>query len=998
VKTTSQLTKAGTSGSICFFGLFSGWWLGESDGRIGSPLLSHEDWDTRLRRAGFDGCETVSLDNERPYQLNSNIIARPSADFTYRKNVSLLSGAFQTHPLTHQVETLLREKGYQTNHYRWGEERLPPAGHDLISFIDLDQPLLQSPSEDDWHRFLQTAQSSQQAIVLWLTRPAQIEAEDPHSALVLGVARTLRIELGAQLATLELETCNTPEAADAVIQVLRRVRRCKDGPANLDPDMEFAWTKGQVNVARFHQFSVPDALQQSPVAADIKTLAMHKRGQLQTLYWKGETLPDLPSDQVQIQTIAAGLNFSDLFMTNTADGLDNSAGTLGMEGAGYVTKVGTDVEHVMVGDRVLFIGANSNGMATQVQRPALLVLPIPSQLSFEEAASMPVVYTTLLLGLLGKAQLAKGQSVLIHASSGEFGAAAIHIARWVQADIYCTVESDYEANLLEKKLLIPRHRIFNLQNVGFQEDVVAATDGIGIDCVLNTSEELMPGSWECVASNGCLVHIGQGDLNGLAHAAPGKFRHNRTFIGVSLRPYLVSNKIMVSRLMTSMIQLYMDGHIRPVYPTFMFDADQIKTFLQGMQNGTQLEKIIVRFPEEQETLMWTPGISKPCFKGDRAYLLVGGMGGLGQAIATWMVTHGTKHVIFLSRSAGKSDDDRTFIHELEMMGCSAQTWAGDVADADTVKRVIDAAPMPIAGVMHMAMVLRDVGAIEMELEDYQAVIRPKVHGAWNLHNALPNDALDFFVVFSSVIGLFGHYGQANYAASNTFLDAFVQYRRNQGLPASAIDIGAVDDVGYVSSTPAAQKTMLTDYGRLVTEQEFLDVLQLAIARSSTCKDQLIESDELQYPSQITHALECQLPIMHPQNNVIWKRDPRMAIYRNIETVANATDVSPSGIKPFLDALKADPSQLDQAAAATFLAGEIQTCVARLLGRTEADEPLDLALTLSSAGVDSLVGIELRGWLKQNLGVDMSVLELMNGGSIQRLGEMAAKTIKRRLGQ
>src|SRR5204863_4445100 len=165
-----------------------------------------------------------------------------------------------------------------------------------------------------------------------------------------------------------------------------------------------------------------------------------------------------------------------------------------------------------------------------------------------------------------------------------------------------------------------------------------------------------------------------------------------------------------------------------------------------------------------------------------------------------------------------------------------------------------------------------------------------------LHNLVPKD-LDFFVLFGSTAGILGNYGQANYASANTFLDAFVQYRQSLGLPASVMDITAVDDVGYISRTPATMETMVSSSGRLVTEQDFLDYLQLAVARSSTSYAPLkLFSPVVGYYnlSQITQALECLLPISDPQNSIFWMRDPRMAIYRNIEKVSSDRDGEAAG--------------------------------------------------------------------------------------------------------
>jgi aryl carrier-like protein len=344
-----------------------------------------------------------------------------------------------------------------------------------------------------------------------------------------------------------------------------------------------------------------------------------------------------------------------------------------------------------------------------------------------------------------------------------------------------------------------------------------------------------------------------------------------------------------------------------------------------------------------------------------------------------------------------------FIRELEAGGCIVQAWAGDVADPVTVKNAIQQAPVPIAGVMQMAMVLCDVGILDMSLEDYHTALKPKVDGTWNIHNALPNEYLDFFVMFSSVCGQMGYYGQANYAAANTFLDAFAQYRHSQGLKASVQDIGAINDVGFISQNPAIKASMQAGSTRLITEQDFLDTLQLTIAKSSSPSvsrparmEDLGTGLVFHNPGQVTQMSECQLPIMHPENHIIWKRDPRMAIYRNIETTSTKAETTSNGLRSFLLEINADSALLQQPAAAEFLARELRDRVAAFLMRQTGEEPLDLGLTLTDVGVDSLVAIEVRNWWKQNLGVEISVLELKNGGSMLDIGGLAAKKLREKL--
>ncbi|KAL4970621.1 type I polyketide synthase [Aspergillus stella-maris] len=997
-----------TSSMVYIMGLFVGWWLGEADGRAEAPYLPVEAWNEKLLAAGFNGCESVTFDNERPFHVNANIISRPAVVAEFDQDITLLSGPTDIHPLAAQVGALLQEQGCRVHHRQWDDDETSIPEQDMISFLDLDRPFLSSPREEDWDRFNKTIETLQQAVAVWLTNPAQVNAKDPHAATVLGMARTIRSELAMPLATMELEDWRLPGAAKAIVDVMRKIQLTKkDMPANLDPDLEYAWVNGEIHISRFHWYTVPNALRQTaPTPPGTKALLIQKRGLLQSLHWSGQPLPTLARDEVQVQVKAVGLNFTDVLiamgLVHGVDALGNGFDTFGLEGAGIVSKIGSDINHVDVGDRVMILGTSSTGLATQVQRPGRFTLRIPNKLSFEDAATMPSVYVTVLLGLVDKAQLEKGQTILIHAAAGGIGIAAIHVARWIGAEIYCTVGSTEKGEFLMREFSIPRDRIFHSRDTSFYDDLMVATDGVGVDCVLNSvSGELLHTTWDCVAANGCMVEIGKRDMTGRAQLALDKFEDNRTFFGIDVSRHVGLRRATGGRLMELMLDLYVKGHIKPVHPATIFDATEVEDAFRCMQQGTHVGKIVVRFPENEEKLSWAPSIPRPSFRGDRTYLLVGGMGGLGRAIAMWMATFGAKSIIFLSRSAGKGEDDLAFMEELESMGCKVQAFAGDVADSELVNHIVATAASPIAGVMQMAMILRDIGVLDMDLETYEAVLRPRVKGTWNLHNALVDGSLDFFVLFSSVCGMVGYYGQANYAASNSFMDSFVQYRHNLGLTASVLDIGAVDDVGYISRTPTAKDTMLAMSGRLISEKDFLEALHLTISRSAAkpiVGKRFVGTKGILYhnPSHITQALECRLPIMDPQNNIIWKRDPRMAIYRNIETVATDSAASNSGMAPFLASVAENPRQLEQADAIEFLACQIRDRVAKFLMRRDDEEPMDLGLTLSAAGVDSLVAIELRNWWKQNLGVDVSVLELMNGGSIQRIGEMAAKRLYKRL--
>ncbi|KAG6354258.1 hypothetical protein INS49_004863 [Diaporthe citri] len=978
-------------------GQFSGWWLSEEDGRVGSPFISPDEWDRRLRAAGFAGCDSVTLDNEQPYTYNANIIAKPASTPSRPTKITLLRNSEESQ-LPKDVANILSSKGFEIDHCIWGQQL--PADQDVISFLDLgNKPLLQDLTEEGLTQFLDMIDLLPQAAVLWLTPPAQIHAQDPQAAQVLGLARTIRSELAMSFATLELEHTGKG-AAGAVVQVAQKLQESKEDITELDPDMEYSWVNGVLNVSRFHWIPVEESLSGTAKTPETKVLNIGTPGLLQTLNWTGQALDPLAPDEVNVKMSAVGLNFKDVMIAMGiipgGDTLKKGSSSLGLEGAGRITAVGSQVSNVAVGDRVMTIGCESVGLATTVQRPASLCVKIPDQLSDKEAATMPVVYVTVLMFLVEKWKLERGQSILIHSAAGGVGICAINVAQWLGAEIYATVGTEEKAAFLLKEFGIPRNRIFNSRDSSFLNDVMQATKGVGVDMVLNSlSGELLHTSWQCVAPHGAMIEIGKRDMMGRGQLALDPFEDNRTFIGGEVARLLVTHKPIIARLLKLTVDQYLEGNFRPILPITTFDAEHTEDAFRFMQKGTHVGKIVIRFPGD-DTLPLTPAVPAPKFRGDVSYLLVGGLGGLGKAIAGWMASYGAKNLMFLSRSAGKSEEDQAFFKELNMMGCSTQYFPCDVADHDEVRNALAQASLPIAGAMQMAMVLRDVGVLSMDIDSWNTATRPKIQGTWNLHNLLPKD-MDFFVLFSSVGGTFGYYGQSNYASANTFLDSFVQYRQKSGLAASVMDIGPVDDVGYVSRTASTRETLLQTLETLLTEQNFLDSLQLVIARSSPEYAPRRSKSALagyQNPSHIVQALESRIPIMDPQNGSMWKRDPRMSIYRNIQktSMVEGGEVA-DHLKQFLSSVMADPSKLSNKESADTIAQELGRCVSNFL--MKGNEEIDLSFTLSAVGVDSLVAIEVRNWWRQNLGIDVSVLELMSGGTIEQLGELATKRLAER---
>ena len=158
--------------------------------------------------------------------------------------------------------------------------------------------------------------------------------------------------------------------------------------------------------------------------------------------------------------------------------------------------------------------------------------------------------------------------------------------------------------------------------------------------------------------------------------------------------------------MQKFLRLYEEGGIQPIKPIKIFDAVEVEDAFRYMQKGTHMGKVVVRMPADTEDLTATAAPKELVLRSDASYLMIGGLGGLGQSVSTWMAEHGATNLVYLSRSAGTTERDKAFVKELEGYGCNVQMFAGSVSVLTDVENAVKNAAKPIAGVMQMSMVLR----------------------------------------------------------------------------------------------------------------------------------------------------------------------------------------------------------------------------------------------------------------------------------------------------
>ncbi|KUI61191.1 Lovastatin diketide synthase LovF [Cytospora mali] len=991
-------------------GYLPGWWLGAADGRVDKPWVSPERWTQELVAAGFQEPESIVLDDASPYHVNAGILVPRESRKTRPSRVTLLCHSLESH-LTAEMQRSLDNQGVPVDICTFGQP-LPPQ-QDVVSLLDLQDPILHGMSEETFKRVIRYLESHK-ATLLWVTRASQVSCEDPRAAMVLGLTRTARNEMSIPLLTVEVDSATAPSiAASRVVEILLRAKSTHVNPESVDPDYEYAIVNGEVLVPRLHWVTMSQAFSQHRNETELQQASVRKRltmktpGLLHTMSWSDASTRKLAEGEILVETKAVGLNFRDVLIALGV--LENSPAEMGFEGSGIVREVGPGATRFSVGDRVMYIGSSCFTKLHPMKES--LCVKMDDAMGFEQAAVMPCVYTTALLALVDKANLQKGQTILIHAAAGGVGLAAIQIAQLIGAEIYCTVGSQTKRDYLKDNYHIPDSHIFNSRDSSFLPDVLRATNQRGVDVVLNSlSGDLLTASWRCVAEFGTMVEIGKRDFQRRAKLPMEAFEANRTFTGLELRLVAEAFPHRATALLERCVEWIREGKIAGPTISTTYPAAQIQDAFRHMQMAKHIGKIVVSMPECVEDLqVEVPGSTvvvapkpRPVFRSDRTYLLVGGLGGLGRALATWMAENGACSLVFLSRSARAGPGTDGFVEELHSLGCQVLLVAGSVMNRADVNQAVEnalTATRPMAGVINLSMVLKDIGLSDMTFADWNTAVQPKVQGTWHLHEATATADLDFFILFSSYGSIAGQWGQANYAAANTFMDAFVQFRHHKGLVASVIDVGVMGEIGFVSRNQDVLDRLNRIGMHILQENDLLDAVALAVSRSKPSSPATAAVDTTPgsgpgrstytNPSQVLLGLNTSIPISSPLNRVAWRRDVRMSIYHNLERRNGGPDPHQPADRNSLRGQLASLSEQDdkRGVVARVLAGALANFLIKDEDSIALDRPLE------NLGVDSLVAMEVRNWVRQQVGVELSTITIVQSPSLLHLADQVQVGMK-----
>ncbi|WP_078657941.1 type I polyketide synthase [Streptomyces rimosus] len=480
-----------------------------------------------------------------------------------------------------------------------------------------------------------------------------------------------------------------------------------------------------------------------------------------------------------------------------------------VECAGTVSAVGPDVHTVRTGQQVIAVLEPAE-MSNYALTRADWVLPLPDGTRPAEAAGLPLPCLTAWYGLRHLARLQPHEPVLIHEAGHGAGLAAVHIARARKATVWATAATAAQRRYLHGL------GVCCLPSPGthaFADAARHAAGTAGFPVVFTASALTAPQLRACLdalAASGRLVAAvppAGAEAMRLAWTAFGKGITVSTF---DARQLLTGAPETVTGLLAEVGPALARGDL-PAWPCTVYPVTDAATALRVAPDGRHTGSLALAWPGTGPVTAVTPPPEVPVVRADASYVITGGLGGLGMLVCRWLAGHGAGTIVVNSRSAPSAETAEA-LDELRCAGTRIEVVRGDIAAPGTAENLVHAAEaggMPLRGVVHAAMDLKDATATGIDAQLLEKVWRPKAHGAWRLHEATGARELDWWVLFSSFTSTVGSPGQGAYAAANAWMDEFASWRRAQNLPVTAINWGPWAEVGRGAQTRARGFDMIT---------------------------------------------------------------------------------------------------------------------------------------------------------------------------------------------
>ncbi|MYW58228.1 SDR family NAD(P)-dependent oxidoreductase, partial [Streptomyces sp. SID8370] len=750
------------------------------------------------------------------------------------------------------------------------------------------------------------------------------EIEDLAASAVWGLLRAARTEHPDRFALLDVDggARERPEGLVSALSVL-----------SAGDEFQLAVRDGGVYAPRLVRADAAPEVLVPPADTEFWRLDVRGSGTLGNLALlpAPEAGAALEPGEVRVAVRAAGLNFRDVLV-----GLGMYPGDearIGGEAAGVVLEVGTGVTSVAVGDRVtgLFPLGAIGPVAVTDHR---WVTRMPQGWTFTDAAVLPVVFLTAYYGLRDLADARVGESLLVHAATGGVGIAALQLAQHWGLEVYGTASRPKWEVL--RGLGVDDARIASTRTLDFEERYRELTDGRGFDVVLNSlAQEFTDASLRLVAPGGRFLEMGKTDIRDAAEV-----RERYGDVTYTAYDLMRVEPERVQEMLVELVGLFEAGVLRRL-PVTAWDVSHAPEALRHLSQARHTGKAVLTLPAPPDP--------------EGTVLITGGTGALGSLLARHLVTHhGARHLILTSRRGPHAPGATQLHHELTTHGAHIRIETCDTTNPHHLTQLLDTIPTnhPLTTVIHTAGTTHDTPLHTQTPTHLTTTLHPKAHTAWHLHTHTQTHPLTHFLLYSSLSGLTGTPGQANYAAANTFLDALAHHRHTQGQPATSLAWGLWDERSALTEKlgEADLARMARDGVLPLSNDEGLALFDAALAG----RQPLAVGAGLDLAALRARARAGSLPPLFRELT---------GVSRGVRRAAGGTSGAADSGPPVREqlAVLSGPERLET------LLGLVRGHVAAVLGHTDAGG-VGSERPFKELGFDSLTSVELRNRLNAALGL------------------------------
>ncbi len=834
------------------FGQLDGWWRFADAYRPDHALAGPPVWRQALKDAGFEGAEVLGVDDSYTYEMLDKgvIVAQGPAHVAEPPGLWVLTGdrggvaeeIAGALAARNQTVVLARDAASDSAGRARADSVITDSTVDmnsreswrsLIEGLPKDIPFSgmvhlrgmegHGPAattgevEEDLHHVGASALAMVQGVgesgvtpergVWFLTRGSQVlereQGGELTGAVLWGLGKVVALEAPhLQPRMIDLEPAAPVPTSDLVNELLYP-----------DPENHIAYRQGRRQSARLVRRGA--GVERLALPEDSNwVLAPNQKGVFDRPEVKPLPVRTLDPREVRVSVEATGLNFWDVFRSLGFI----EEGDLGREMCGYVLDTGQEVSSVSVGDRVVGLGFGAFG--PEIVTREELVAPAPAGMSASALATIPSAFVSAALSYQFSG-LEAGDRVLIHAGAGGVGLAAIQLAQAAGAEVFATASAPKQGYL---RSLGVKH-VFDSRQTRFAEEILESTGGEGVHVVLNslTSEGFIDASLSCLAHGGRFVELARRDILSVEEMAALRPDVAYAILELDVMKKAVPGE--VGEVLREVMAQLSAGQLRPLVHS-RWPLAEAGAALGFMRSARHMGKIVL-----------TPSpIMDGRLRADRTYLVTGGLGGIGCAVAAWLADHGAGVIVLNGRRPPDPDAEQA-IEALRQRGADIRVELADVTDGaamDAMLERIDGDLPPLGGVIHSVGVLSDAALENQTWSSFEQVLWPKIIGAWHLHRATMDRDLDFFILFSSRVGVMGNPGQANHAAANAFLDQLAGHRRALGLPGQAIAWGAWSEIGEAAEQrERIERRRAALGGRWFTPEQGIKALERLVRQDST---------------------------------------------------------------------------------------------------------------------------------------------------------------------